>query len=147
MRLRRISSHIDLKGIGGIRAPGRWHHRGQPVVYLAESPAAALLEVCVHTAAHRTPPAFTLLRIESPSPADITPIAESSLPTGWRTNIPLTQDLGTEWLRSSQTALLSVPSAIVPYTTNYVLNPVHPAAQSFTIAETLEYPFDPRLKL
>jgi hypothetical protein len=34
--------------------------------YLAGSPAAALLEVCVHTSANDVPPEFTLLKIESP---------------------------------------------------------------------------------
>jgi RES domain-containing protein len=44
----RISNYADLSGTGGVLHPGRWHHRGRPIVYLAESPAAALLEVLVH---------------------------------------------------------------------------------------------------
>jgi RES domain-containing protein len=43
----RISNYADLSGTGGVLHPGRWHHRGRPIVYLAESPAAALLEVLV----------------------------------------------------------------------------------------------------
>jgi len=35
----RVSRHRDLAGAGGLRAPGRWHERGLPVVYLAETPA------------------------------------------------------------------------------------------------------------
>ncbi len=62
----RISRHRDLSGLGGLRASGRWHHRGQPVVYLSENPASALLEICVHTAANDIPPEYTLLRIEGP---------------------------------------------------------------------------------
>jgi RES domain-containing protein len=56
MILWRISRHRDLSGAGGMRAAGRWHEAGRPVVYLAESPAAALLEVCVHTSANDVPP-------------------------------------------------------------------------------------------
>src|SRR6185437_6758461 len=56
----------DLSGTGGLRSPGRWHHAGQPVVYLAESPAGALLEVRVHTSANDIPPDFTLLKIGAP---------------------------------------------------------------------------------
>jgi RES domain-containing protein len=66
MTLWRISRHRDLSGAGGRKVPGRWHHAGQPVVYLASSPAAALLEVCVHTSANDVPPEFTLLKIEGP---------------------------------------------------------------------------------
>ncbi|WP_155836914.1 RES family NAD+ phosphorylase, partial [Paraburkholderia mimosarum] len=43
MEFWRISNYADLRGIGGLRASGRWHYRGQPVVYLAENPALALL--------------------------------------------------------------------------------------------------------
>jgi hypothetical protein len=39
---------------------------GRSIVYLAEAPAAALLEVCVHTSANDVPPEFTLLKIEGP---------------------------------------------------------------------------------
>ena len=42
MILWRISRHRDLSGEGGLRAAGRWHEAGRPVVYLAESPAAAM---------------------------------------------------------------------------------------------------------
>ncbi|MGH7819352.1 MAG: RES family NAD+ phosphorylase, partial [Candidatus Binatia bacterium] len=45
MTLWRISNHSELKGIGGLRASGRWHTAGRPIVYLAEHPALCLLEV------------------------------------------------------------------------------------------------------
>ena len=66
MILRRISPHRDLSGAGGLKAPGRWHYAGQPIVYLAVSPPATLFEVCVHTCASDVPPEFTLLKIEGP---------------------------------------------------------------------------------
>jgi RES domain-containing protein len=56
MVLWRISRHRDLDGLGRLRASGRWHERGLPVVYFAESPAGALLEVFVQTAANDIPP-------------------------------------------------------------------------------------------
>ncbi len=65
----RISRHRDLAGVWGLRAAGRWHYAGQPVVYMSESPAAALLEVCVHTAANDIPPEITLLKVEGPDTA------------------------------------------------------------------------------
>lgn len=48
MRLWRISNYADIKGIEGLKTPGRWHNKEIPVVYLAESPALAMLEVLVH---------------------------------------------------------------------------------------------------
>jgi RES domain-containing protein len=141
----RISRHLDLSGIGGFKADGRWHHPGQTIVYLTESPAAALLEVCVHTAANDIPPDFTLLKIEAPD-MEINSIEESDLPLSWQTNLEITRDLGTHWLRSNAAVLLRVPSAIVPQTSNFLFNPLHADAPLFKIADTLTYPFDTRIK-
>ena len=145
MFLWRISRHRDLSGAGGLKAPGRWHYAGQPVVYLAETPAAALLEVCVHTSANDVPPAFTLLRIEGPD-VKIAVIKSNDLPQDWRTNQTVTRDLGTAWLRNNKFVLLQVPSAIVPETTNFLFNPSHSDATRFNITESFLYPFDVRLK-
>jgi RES domain-containing protein len=145
MILWRISRHRDLSGTGGWRSPGRWHHAGQPIVYLAESPAGALLEVCVHTSANDVPPDFTLLKIEAPE-VQIQAIQLDELPAGWQSQLEFTRDVGTAWLRKRETSLLRVPSAIVPETANFLLNPTHPDAKEIKIIEAASYPFDLRLK-
>lgn len=145
MVLWRISRHQDLSGIGGLKASGRWHSPGHPILYLAESPSAALLEVCVHTAANDVPPEFTLLRIEGPE-IEVASIALSALPPGWQSQPAITRELGADWLRQRATVLLRVPSAIVPQTANVLFNPLHPDAGMFQITETWLYPFDTRLK-
>ena len=145
MVLWRISRHRDLSGIGGLKAAGRWHHAGRPIVYLAESPAAALLEVCVHTSANDVPPEFTLLKIEGPG-SNVLSVIMDELPEGWRTRPEVTRDLGSAWLARNQSVLLRIPSALVPETTNYLLNPSHPRAAEFRVAEAIPYPFDMRLK-
>lgn len=145
MVLWRISRHVDLSGTGGLRAAGRWHHAGRPIVYLAESPAAALLEVCVHTSANDVPPEFTLLRIEGPD-FETPTIRVGDLLENWRTRLEVTRDLGSAWLERNEDILLRVPSAIVPETMNYLFNPSHRRAAEFRIADSMAYPFDPRLK-
>ena len=145
MVLWRISRHKDLNGTGGLRVSGRWHYAGQPVVYLSESAAAALLEVCVHTAANDVPPDFTLLRIEGPE-LKVVSLADGVLGEGWQADLERTRDLGTKWLREGTGALLRVPSAIVPATFNFLLNPLHRDAKRLRIVETMRYPFDARLK-
>jgi RES domain-containing protein len=145
MVLWRISRHRDLSGTGGMRASGRWHYAGQPVVYLSETPSAALLEVCVHTGADDVPPDFILLRIEGPE-LKIAEVRPRDLATDWQAQVGATRDLGMQWLRLRNTALLRVPSAIVPHTGNILLNPRHRDAKRLRIAEALTYPFDPRIK-
>ena len=146
MVLWRINRHLDLNGIGGLRASGRWHNAGVPIVYLAENPASALLEVCVHTAVSDIPPNFTLLEIHGPDafPAFAEP---KKLPEDWQTNLTATRKIGTEFLRQGRSALLRVPSAIVPHTFNFLFNPLHPDASRFRIASVATYPFDIRIKV
>jgi len=145
MVLWRISRHLDLSGTGGLKVPGRWHHAGQPVVYLAGSPSAALLEVCVHTSANDVPPEFTLLKIEGPD-AKIAVIKPEDLRPDWTTRLEITRDLGTAWLREKRSVLLPVPSAIVPETVDFLFNPMHTDAAMFSITDVFAYPFDVRLK-
>jgi RES domain-containing protein len=146
MILWRISRHGDLSGAGGLKAPGRWHYAGHPVVYLAGSPAAALLEVCVHTSANDVPPEFTLLKIECPD-AGVVVIKPEDLPKDWGTRLDATRDLGTAWLRRKESVLLQVPSAIVPETNNFVFNPMHIDAAKVRVTDVFAYPFDVRLKM
>jgi RES domain-containing protein len=145
MVLWRISRHRDLRGIGGLKAAGRWHYASRPIVYLAETPASALLEVCVHTSANDVPPEFTLLKIEGPD-LDVASIGVDTLPKGWRTDLEITRDLGTSWLEKNETLILRVPSAIVPQTMNCLFNPGHGRAGEFRIVDAIAYPFDERLK-
>jgi RES domain-containing protein len=145
MVLWRISRHRDLSGIGGLKAGGRWHYPGQPVVYLSENPASALLEVCVHTAANDVPPDFTLLRVEGPEIATASVMADD-LPEDWQAHPDATQEFGTAWLRRNETVLLKIPSAIVPRTWNFLFNPLHPDASAFRLVEVMTYPFDNRIK-
>jgi RES domain-containing protein len=145
MLLWRISRHLDLSGKGGLKAGGRWHLAGFPVVYTAESPAGALLESCVHTTAEDAPTTYTLLKIEGPD-LITEEIASDSLPVGWTALLSVTQGMGTDWLKSRRSAMLRVPSALVPETMNCLLNPLHPDAAQFCIEQVYEYPFDLRLK-
>ena len=146
MVLWRISRYQDLNGTGGLKASGRWHYAGQPVVYLSENPASTLLEICVHTSANDVPPSSTLLRIEGPDIV-VPSITEADLSNEWRVQMTETQEIGTKWLQEGKAALLQVPNAIIPATRNYLFNPAHLDARSFVIRQALNYPFDVQLKL
>ncbi|MFP3568034.1 RES family NAD+ phosphorylase [Paraburkholderia sp. SIMBA_030] len=148
MVLWRISNYADLKGIGGLRAPGRWHHAGQPVVYLAEHPAGALLETLVHQeigSPADLPDTYQLLRAEVDDTVTVAEMGDDALPADWRDNMPWTQDAGTEWLTAGTSALLKVPSAVMPFAYNYVLNPAHEDAARITIGVVIKVRQDPRI--
>src|SRR3546814_17516424 len=60
----RISEHATLDGAGGLVVGGRWHRKGRPIVYAAESTALAMLEVLVHLEVDSIPPPFQLMLIQ-----------------------------------------------------------------------------------
>jgi RES domain-containing protein len=146
MDLWRLTLHPTLDGEGGRLYPGRWNNSGIPMVYLAASPPGALIEILVHLELKESelPPAYNLLRVHVPDRIRV-PSLRTPAGDGWKSNLALTRSLGNAWLRSGRSALARVPSAILPKTDNYLLNPLHPDAPRITVAETLIAPFDPRL--
>lgn len=147
MRLWRISNYADLTGVGGLISSARWNSRGVHIVYLAENPAAALLERLVHLEidANDLPISYQLLAVEIPDHLSFDTVDANELPLDWRSNDAVTRPTGDLWLRSGRTPLLRVPSAITPHTWNWLLNPRHPDAANARIVDVINAPFDMRL--
>jgi RES domain-containing protein len=143
----RISNHLSLAGDGALRTPGRWHSRGRRVVYCAQSPAAALLEILVHFEIdiQDLPVRYRLLKIEAPDDVQVGRGSVDDLPASWPQKTEVTRDLGERWLVKGSAALLSVPSAIVPETFNILLNPAHQEAKRIVVVQAGEHAIDPRL--
>ncbi|TBR38564.1 RES domain-containing protein [Marinomonas agarivorans] len=147
MTLWRISNYADLiKGLGGISHAGRWHNLGKPIVYLAEHPALALLEIRVHLNVDLgiLPDSFQLLRVEF-NDSILVETAETGLCEEELRNQNITRKIGDTWLTNSKSSLLKVPSVIIPKSYNYLLNPLHADAKHFDIVDAYQYPFDQRL--
>lgn len=147
MTLWRISRHSTLDGQGGLFASARWHSAGHPIVYLAESPAGALLEALVHLELppDAYPARYGLVKAEAPDDISLRTLGRAELTADWMRNLILTRTMGDEWLISLSTALLRVPSVIVPETFNLLLNPAHPQASRVRVLWHAEYPWDDRL--
>jgi len=144
----RISNNLDLSGQGGLRASARWHNAGVPVVYTAGSPASALLEVLVHLELNdleNLPDSYQLLMVDVPDSISIAELDEGGLGPDWRNLVEAARAIGDEWLRELNSALLAVPSAIVPHTQNYLINPAHRDARQIKISSHGSFPFDFRL--
>lgn len=125
MILWRISAFADLTGRGGVVASGRWHTAGRPVVYLAETPAGAMLEILVHLEVDQEdfPETLQLLKVDIPD--DISVAALPPLVTDWVGELSYTKGLGDAFLKASEALLMPVPSAIMPHSQNYLFNPMH----------------------
>jgi RES domain-containing protein len=142
----RISNHSTLDGRGGLHASARWHSQGHAIVYLASSPAGALVEVLVHLELdpQRLPASYRMLKAESPDEIPPSRIDGAALPDNWRDNLMVTRGLGDEWLIAGQSALLEVPSAILPETFNLLLNPRHGDAARIAVLWHQPFPYDRR---
>jgi RES domain-containing protein len=132
-------------GIGASLYGGRWNHKGTPVIYTAESQALCALEVLVNT--DELAEDYLSISIEIPEDLTITSIAIGDLPPGWDANpsINATRDIGTKWANALTTAVLSVPSAVIPRERNYILNPAHADFGRITFASPEPFYFDDRL--
>jgi len=134
-----------FSGEGAAKTGGRWNSRGVVVVYTSATRSLAALETLVHL----NPPVmfnYRIIRIEFDE-AWVERLPLAALPSDWRTEPPplSTRQLGDAWARSSRTAILAVPSVIIPEETNYVLNPAHPDFKKITICKPAPFTFDPRL--
>ncbi|HXW25185.1 MAG TPA: RES family NAD+ phosphorylase [Xanthobacteraceae bacterium] len=150
MRLWRISNHADLSGEGGRRVAGRWHERGRPAVYLAEHAALALLETLVHLEIdpEDLPSHYRLLTVDVPDGVAVEDLTEAELAArvvNWRQTPQETRRLTRAWFGERRTALLRVPSVIVPEAYNYLLNPLHPDAAGVALVASQTVEFDARL--
>jgi RES domain-containing protein len=139
----------DLSGAGGKLTGGRWNEAGIPVVYASEARALACLETVVHLNAAGLPLNRYLVAVTIPD--DIWAKAQredqSSLSIGWdalpagRVSIAF----GTNWLVARTTALLIIPSAIVPEEFNILINPQHTDTTQVAAAKVRKWTYDPRL--
>jgi RES domain-containing protein len=145
----RISNHADLSGEGGLRYSARWHTSGFPVVYLAGSPAGAMIEILVHLELHEDniPLHYQLLEVAVPDDLTVEELKPESRmhQAEWKLDLPYTRSLGDAWLRSRTAAVAMVPSAILPETWNYLLNPLHPRMSEITLVKSTSALYDPRL--
>lgn len=141
MRLWRLcrAPFADLSGEGGRLFDGRWHSAGRPLVYTATEPSLAVLEVRVHLDLPFAllPDDYVLMQIDA---GGLTP-EFASLPADPHD----CRRIGDDWLAAARSALLSVPSVIVPEARNVLVNPRHPDAVRVSITGTRALRFDPRL--
>lgn len=144
MRLVRIGS-ADFPvwdGADAARFGGRWNRAGSPVIYAAGSLALAMLERLVQRGVIGS---AMVVMAEVPEDVAVTDLLGAP-PPGWMAlGSPEAVAAGAAWLRAGATALLRVPSVLVPSEPNYAINPAHPDAARIAISEPVPLIWGPRL--
>lgn len=136
-----------FEGESARRYGGRWNHTGTAVFYLSESLSLAALETFVHLGKAARNIAFVAFCVEIPEYLEISVISKSQLPSNWRSEPPPdeTKRIGTDWVAEGKTAILRVPSAIIPLESNFVINPAHRYFRRLLIGKAENFYFDPRM--
>ena len=126
----------------------RWNSPGRFVLYTAGTRALACLENVVHRNSRGLNQLFKTMVLEVPDGLSIQKISEGDLPDGWHdfNSYPITQQLGDAWLDGMKSAVLAVPSAIIPAEQNFLFNVQHPDFQKIKLLNTEDFVFDPRIK-
>lgn len=135
-----VNNDSCLSGEGGLYNANRWSKKGETVVYTAANISLAFLEIYHHLDFNNPTPEqiaenssrrIVQLYLDD---LDYQEININMLSTEWR-KIKTSQDpkkptllqkIGSKWFKSRVTPILKVPSAIVPYEFNYLINPNHP---------------------
>ncbi|MGA0558625.1 RES family NAD+ phosphorylase [Larkinella sp. VNQ87] len=148
MRVYRITKARYAGQLTASGGAARWNSRGQYVIYTAATRALACLENVVHLSGEGLEADFKVMLIDIPDALFVEKIAIDQLPDEWFTfqNYNTCQQIGDDWLQKNRSAVLQVPSAIIPGEWNYLLNPLHPEFGRIQLIGSEPFVFDPRIK-
>lgn len=136
------SKHLYASGM-----PGRWNSNGKKVIYCAESIALAFLENMIRRQGAGFQDNFRTMFIDISDSLKIDKVDVKNLPADWRSKKDYSkcQPLGDAWYDTFKTAVLQVPSAVLPESYNFVLNTLHPEYSKIKLITTTELIPDERI--
>jgi len=137
-----------LSGRGAQLSSGfRWNSYGTPMVYTAQSRSLALLEIAVHLdLSVELPKDRFMVEIEIPDELNKEILLVEDLPEGWNSKPAkrLTQRIGDQFIANNASAVLQVPSSIVPEESNFLLNSYHPDFSRISMNRAIPFELDSR---
>jgi RES domain-containing protein len=149
VRIWRITraAHTALDGEGARRYGGRWTPKGSAAVYGSATLSLAALERFVHSDPAFEPTDLVAIAVEIDANVSMHSVEVADLPPTWR-QYPAPAALalvGGRWLQEAATAILSVPSVVIPHERNYVINPGHSDVRRLVAGPPEPFRFDPRM--
>ena len=134
-----------FSGEGARLYGGRWNRKGTSMVYTAGTQSLAMLEMLVQDEPLRAH--YVMIPATLPKNLKIERFRPDQLPADWRDPgaREQLQVIGTDWVRRRSSAVLAVPSVVIPTETNYLLNPLHPSFVRIAIGKPEEFVTDLRL--
>lgn len=129
-----------------LSSEGRWHGKGQRVLYFSASLSTCVLELRANGVSYKTireKSHFCEARI----PGDIEPeVVPSALyPANWQLAKKKSQAFGSQWFAESRSLILRVRSAVIAMESNFLMNTNHPDFQRIAFSRPFQTDLDPRL--
>jgi RES domain-containing protein len=117
------------------------------VAYASPTLSLAALEMFVNLKLDEVPDDLVAIPATIPEELAIEQWEIPSLPRNWRdfSPPPVLRELGSEWIRSRRTAVVLVPSVVIPEEFNVLLNPAHSDCAQLEVGRTRRFQFDPRM--
>ena len=127
---------------------GRFNSAGFAAVYTSGSLSLALLESLVQTNDREFFSSCVYFYADIPE-SIIQEYKTKMLPDGWDAIPcePVSQRFGDQWVLGQESAVLKVPSVVLPLEWNYVLNPQHPDFSKIDFSAEVDLPMDDRLMI
>lgn len=116
--------HPIYSGEGAAESEGRWHRRGQDVIYTSEHYGTAMLEKLVRYNGI-LPPNQHFIRINVPAGVSYEEVTKDSLPEWSRRDGSVSRAFGARWFDQTRTCLLFVPSFVSREELIVLINPHH----------------------
>lgn len=135
-----------FSGEGARTYEGRWNSAGVRMVYCSEHLSLAALEILVHIQPVTIRDKFCAFRVTWAGLL-MKRMEIKGFPKGWDVHPPgsVSKSIGDDWIKSAKSAVLSVPSVIVPQERTFLLNPNHPGFGKVRIKSIGSFVLDPRL--
>lgn len=107
----------------------RWNKEEEFVIYAGGSISLSVLELLAHRSSIRIGEGYRLLSIQIDlDNDDMMEVHIQDLPNDWKSikSYPFLQEIGSDWYRNQKRLVLKVPSALLPWEHNYMINTGHP---------------------
>jgi RES domain-containing protein len=136
-----------FSGEGARLFEGRWNSAGVAMVYCSEHLSLAALEILVHTQPVIMNEKFRSFKVTWDQRLMVS-VDAPKLPRGWNAQppTPASKRIGDDWIKGGKSAVLALPSVVVPMERTFLLNPKHADFRRIKITDAGLFALDQRLK-
>ncbi len=134
-----------FSGEGAALRGARWNSRGARIAYASASESLALLEYLVHVELVSAPRDLAFFAADIPADA-VAQLELEALPPHWDALPPprAAAAVGDALVAGREHLALRVPSIVIPFAWNYLIDPAHPRFSEVTLDKPIAFKIDER---